>query len=86
MILEKHSNISNNLGKTTSIETMHTLLCHEVNINKIGWLAIKIIIMYPGGGTCLPTDCFSKQALEKSNSACWSNTKQISSSSSFNLI
>jgi hypothetical protein len=33
----------------------HYCIHREVNINKIGLLAIRI--MYPGIATCLPTDC-----------------------------
>ena len=41
-----------------------------------------IRIMCLSGATCLSTDCcFSEQALLKSNSAFWSSTTQISSSS-----
>ena len=41
------------------------------------WLAR----MCPSGATWLSADCcFSELALYKSNSACWSNTKQTSSS------
>jgi len=36
--------------------------------------------MCPSRATCLPEDCFSEPALLKSNSACWSETKRISSS------
>ena len=42
--------------------------------------------MCPSGVTCLPVDCcFSELALLKSNSACWSGTKQTSSSSHWKL-
>jgi len=42
--------------------------------------------MCPSGATCLPVDCcFSELALWKSNSACWSSTKRISSSCHWKL-
>ena len=42
--------------------------------------------MCPSGVTCLPTDCcFSELALLKSNSACWSSTKRISSTCHWKL-
>jgi hypothetical protein len=51
---------------------------------KTGWLGARI--MCPSGATCLPADCcFSKLALLKSNSACWSRTKRTLWSSHWNL-
>jgi hypothetical protein len=45
-----------------------------------------LIIMCPSGATCLPTDFyFSELALLKSNSACWSSTKRISSTCHWKL-
>ena len=50
----------------------------------IGWLGSSI--MCPNGVTFLPADCcFSKLALKKSNSVCWSRIKWTSSSSHWQL-
>jgi hypothetical protein len=43
--------------------------------SKTGWLGIRI--MCPSGATFLSADCcFNELALYKSNSTCWSRTKQ----------
>ena len=53
---------------------------HAVLRRKTGWVAIGI--MCPSGATCISAYCcLSKQALYKSNEACWSSTKRTSSSS-----
>jgi hypothetical protein len=48
-------------------------------MSKTGWLGIRIMCL--SGATCLPVDCcFSSTSTLKSISACWSSTKQTSSS------
>ena len=51
-----------------------------VNMPASSAVGLRVRIMCLSGVTCLPVDyCFNELALLKSNSACWSSTKQTSS-------
>jgi hypothetical protein len=58
----------------------------NVNYKRANTLWLGIMIMYPGGATCLTVFCFfSELVLLKSNKACWSSIKWTSSSSHWNV-